>query len=164
MTIWDLIFGKKVDCSVQEADNAKLRAQIKQMQEERDSSLDALNKRIAELSSKNIGLSTENMDLHEQVAILGEQLKEVAAEMPEAEYELAQITERIQSVLNMSLHGVDFIWRDKGYVVQIHPDSKFDETKDYPVLRDRVNLEMQNSKFCEVQEINFRTFFIKVKS
>lgn len=159
MSIWDLLFGRKGDCSVQEAE-------IQQLKEAMQSTLNELKDQIkanTDLSARIYELESKIDELTAEVQTLDTQVKEETAKLPEAEQELAAITERVQSVLNMSLHGVDFIWRNKGYVVQIHPDTKFDETKDYPVLRDRIFSEMKNSKFCEVQEINFRTFFIKVK-
>lgn len=116
---------------------------------------------IADLQNKNSELNTENDNYFIKLKTLQEHQIYINAENNEKVEELDRITERIQQIINGSLR-VDFIWRDKGYLIQLHPDSKVDSN--YPVLRDRVNVEMANAKYLEVQEINNRTFFIKVKS
>lgn len=166
MNLFKLIFGKYKDNELKARDGeiAMLNDEINKMNvkiKQQTDVLDHLNKSMAELMLKNQELTSENSNLNSQIKILQDHQKQVNADNSEAGKELENITYRMQTIINGSLRGVDFIWRDRGYLVQINVDSKVDGN--YSVLRDRVKTEMQNSKFCEMQEINNRTFFIKVK-
>jgi hypothetical protein len=106
----------------------------------------------------NSELKSQLEDDNVQLQILKDHQKQIDAENPTTVEELERVTERMQEIINGSLH-VDFIWRDKGYLIQIHPDAKVDGN--YSVLRDRVIEEMKGAKYTEYQEINNRTFFVK---
>lgn len=171
MNLFDLLFGQKsidecqnklsaykgeVDAS--KAENVQLQAANSELK----SNIDDANKHIADLMLKNQELTSQINNLNNQIKTLQDHQTQINADDSEAGRELENITYRMQAIINNALGGVDFIWRDKGYLVQINTDSKVDGN--YSVLRDRVNVEMQNCKYCQMQEINNRTFFIKIRS